>query len=207
MIIKQSDYNRIFNVINSVLLQEDAKREVACMYFSTFAAFILEEQYNLTANVVGGLAAYHLGENNNVLVFGDLQDGVVSGNQNGYHFWVEVDGWLLDFMAPIFPKILEKNNETFSCSAKMLQKPLDQMASSIDSLNKAGDFLTIPNAELTEEKLKHLTTSPLFGDLAEMCNGWFKKPPKKMQMEIGMHNGDGNVKRVPLHATQLRGAW
>ena len=49
MLIKQTDYHRIYRVINSLLINENADPATASMYFSTFGAFILEHHYKVKA--------------------------------------------------------------------------------------------------------------------------------------------------------------
>lgn len=101
MLIKQTDYHRIYRVINSLLISQNADPASASMYFSTFGAFILQQHYKVKAVPKGGLAAYNLG--GTVLLFADhREDGYVTGAGENFHCWVEADGWAIDFMAPAF---------------------------------------------------------------------------------------------------------
>src|SRR5262245_17111712 len=101
MLIKQTDYNRIFRVISSLLINENASDAVASMYFSTFGAFILAHHFKIKATPKGGLAAYNLA--GTVMLFADHRDdGYVTGAGENFHCWVEAEGWAIDFMAPAF---------------------------------------------------------------------------------------------------------
>ncbi|HCJ73685.1 MAG TPA: DUF2026 domain-containing protein, partial [Agrobacterium sp.] len=129
MLIKQTDYQRIYRVINSLLLAQNADPASASMYFSTFGAFILQQHYKVKAVPKGGLAAYNLG--GKVLLFADHRDdGYVTGAGENFHCWIEADGWAIDFMAPAFAD----SARGLSVPAKMFQRPLSAMASSINDL-------------------------------------------------------------------------
>jgi len=92
MLIKQSDYHRIYRVINSLLINENANPASASMYFSTFGAFILEQQFKIKAKPKGGLAAFNLG--GTMLLFADhREDGYVTGAGENFHCWVDQRSW------------------------------------------------------------------------------------------------------------------
>ena len=135
MLIKQTDYHRIYRVINSLLVSQNADPASASMYFSTFGAFILQQHYKVKAVPKGGLAAYNLG--GTVLLFADhREDGYVTGAGENFHCWVEADGWAIDFMAPAF----SQGSDALSVPAKMFQRPLSAMSASINDLGQSGDF-------------------------------------------------------------------
>ena len=75
-----------------MLLNEGVAPDVAGILFSFFGAQILKNHYDLNALPKAGVAAYQLGEGSK-RVIDDAEE---------FHCWVEVDGWLIDFMAPSF---------------------------------------------------------------------------------------------------------
>ena len=207
MLIKLRDYQRIYSTVNSILLNEKADLTVACMYYSVFGAYVLKKHYKIDAAPVSGLAAYNVGGKNNILTFGEIQNENLVSTSNAFHCWIEANGWLIDFMAPVFPEIIKKSEIEFSCEPKMLQKPLESMNSSAYDLLQEGDFYVKKCPLLTAEKLKHFTTSLAFGDLAEICVSWYKKPPKKMISKIRIQDGKGMDNEVILTGKKLKGAW
>ncbi len=147
MLIKQTDYHRIYRVINSLLINENADPASASMYFSTFGAFILEHHYKVKAKPKGGLAAYNL--DGKLILFADHRDdGHVTGAGENFHCWVEADGWAIDFMAPAFPQAVE----TLDVPSRMFQRPLASMAPSINELGQSGDFFYKYEPEATARR-------------------------------------------------------
>ncbi len=115
MLIKQSDYHRIYRVINSLLLAQNADPATASMYFSSFGAFILKQHFKLQAVPKGGLSAYNL-DGTRVLFADHREDGAVSGAGENFHCWVEADGWAIDFMAPAFADAIKARPWPHGCS-------------------------------------------------------------------------------------------
>ncbi|MBB6486912.1 DUF2026 family protein [Rhizobium lusitanum] len=202
MLIKQSDYHRIYKVINSLLINENAGSDAASMYFSTFGAFILEHHFKLKAKPKGGLAAYNL-EGKHILFADHREDGYVSGAGENFHCWIEADGWVLDFMAPAF----HENAGDLQLPSKMFQRPLSSMASSINDLEKSGDFFYRPEPEAMSRRFADWRRRPMIGDLATVATNWFRKSPKQMQSSITLRDQHGNNKTIPLLGNALIGAW
>lgn len=187
--------------IYSVLNNEEANLLKSCFYFSMFAAAILRRHYKLEATVTAGIAGYRIGEGEqNVLMFAELVGNELQCTDNGFHAWVEVDGWLLDFMAPLFPQIMPGQ-------AKMLQKKLSDSAEDLEALEKPGDFFLSPDAQRTNELFEHFLSKPAHSDLLQIAEQWYRRPPKKMQKAISIGDGRGAVNTVSLTGTRLSGAW
>ena len=202
MLIKQSDYHRIYRVINSLLLNENADPATASMYFSTFGAFILEHHYKVKAKPKGGLAAYNLG--GTMLLFADHRDdGHVTGAGENFHCWVEAEDWVIDFMAPAFPQAAQ----SLSVPAKMFQKPLSSMASSINDLSQSGDFFFKHEADAMAKRFADWRKHGMIGDLASIAAGWFRKSPKQMQSDISVIDSNGKSRTIPLVGNMLIGSW
>lgn len=207
MKITLPDYFRIYSVIHSVLLSENADTDRSCLFYSYFAAYILKEHYKMPAKVYSGFAAYHLGLEN-ILAFGDVEGNELLSSTDKFHAWVEVEGWLLDFMAPEFPNILKKSNPTYQVPRKMMQKPMSSMAENGDDMKKAGDFLLIPNLEVTQYMASVITSKPAFIDLLDICSRWYNKKQSKMSKCIQILDGRGNVRSVTLSGIRaITGAW
>ncbi|KAA0685364.1 DUF2026 domain-containing protein [Neorhizobium sp. P12A] len=202
MLIKQSDYHRIYRVINSLLINENANPATASMYFSTFGAFILGHHFKIEAKPRGGLAAYNLG-GKRILFADHREDGYVTGAGENFHCWVEADGWAIDFMAPAFPK----SAPDLRLPSKMFQRPLSSMASSINDLGRSGDFFYNAEPDAMAERFAAWRKNPMIGDLATVATNWFRTSPKQMKTAISVRDQYGNEKSVPLVGNLLAGVW
>lgn len=202
MLIKQSDYHRIYRVINSLLVNENADPATASMFFSTFGAFILNQHFNCGAAPRGGLASYNLG--GKVILFADhREDGFVTGAGENFHCWVETDSWALDFMAPAFPQ----STQELSMPARMFQKPLSAMAASINDLSQSGEFFLCHEQDAMARRFADWQKHAALGDLAAVAARWFRKSPKQMPASLSVERQNGGVTNVPLAGNMLSGAW
>ncbi|MGZ9724004.1 DUF2026 family protein [Rhizobium miluonense] len=202
MLIKQSDYHRIYRVINSLVVNENSNPALASMYFSTFGAFILEQHYKIKATPKGGLAAYNLG--GAVLLFADhREDGYVTGAGDNFHCWVEADGWAIDFMAPAFSEAARE----LGIAPKMFQRPLAAMAPSINDLSSSGDFFYQSEPAAMARRFADWHKHAVIGDLAGIASNWFRKSPKQMQPSISAEDQHGKLRSIPLVGNSLVGAW
>ena len=202
MLITQSDYNRIYRVINSLLVNENANPATASMYFSTFGAFILEHHFKIKAKVKSGLAAYNF-DGKHILFADQRDDGYVSGAGENFHCWIEADDWAIDFMAPAFSQRMPG----LAIAPKMFQRPLSSMRPSINDLSQSGDFFYRSEPDATSRRFADWRKTPMIGDLASLAANWFRKSPRKMQASITVRHQDGKSSEVPLIGNSLIGAW
>ena len=202
MLITRRNYDRIYRVINSILLNEGANPAVACVFFAGFGAYLLESHFGIEAQPCGGLAAYCF-ENNNMVLFGEAVEGGITGDGDGFHCWVEAQGWVIDFMAPAFGQL----NPDLKIPAKMFQRPLSTMAPTLNDLRNPGDFLLRSSPQSTAKHMAVLSSRRAYGDLAEAAVQWFKKDPKKMADKIGIGDTPGRYKTVHLTGEPLIGTW
>ncbi|WP_137133023.1 DUF2026 family protein [Rhizobium sp. FY34] len=202
MLIKQSDYHRIYKVINSLLLAQNADPATASMYFATFGAFILKQHYKLSATPKGGLAAYNLG--GTVVMFADhREDGYVTGAGENFHCWVEVEGWAVDFMAPAFAD----SAQHLALPSRMFQRPLGAMAGSVNEITRSGDFFYQSEPEAMTRRFADWHSHGMIGDLASIASQWFRKAPKQMQVALSLSDSKGIKKSIPLSGHPLSGSW
>ena len=96
------DYQRIYQVIYSVLeASEVARTHRACILFTIAGTMILRDHYKLPATISAGFMGMMVDEKSStVAMYGRMGDGLESDDQ-AFHAWVECQGWLIDFMAPI----------------------------------------------------------------------------------------------------------
>ncbi|RYU68138.1 DUF2026 domain-containing protein [Aliivibrio finisterrensis] len=207
MKITLPEYFRIYSVIHAVLISENADTNKACSFYNYCGAYILNQHYKMPAKVYSGFAGYHLGEDY-ILGFGASNGNQLSSSQDEFHTWVEVDGWLIDFMAPEFPNVLKGIDATCNVQRKMMQKPLDSMVENADKLTKAGDFLLLPNMDVTNAIMANMEKKPAYIDLIEICSRWYNKKPSKMLKEIKTSDGKGHLRTINTNGIKsLSGAW
>jgi hypothetical protein len=207
LLITITDYQRIYGIAHAVLKSEGADTNKSCTFYNYCGAYILNEHFKLNAKVYSGFAAYHLGVEN-VLGFGSIVDGHLSASPEEFHSWVEVDGWLIDFMAPEFPSIMLSQGCNESIPRKMIQSKLDSMAIEPDAITSPGDFLVLPDMEVTRTISDRLESNSTFTDLINICSKWFHMKPNKMHKSIAISNGQGQLNKVSLDNIEpVEGRW
>ena len=201
LLIPLMDFERIHMTIYSILNNENGDLLKSCFFFSMFGAAILRRHYKINATVNAGIAGYQIGNGDkNILMFAEPAGNELRCTANGFHAWIEADGWLLDLMSPLFPKIIPGQ-------PKMLQKKLSDMAAEPDKLNSIGDFFLYGSQERTNELFEHFTSKPAHADLLHIAENWYRRPPKKMFKTISISDGKGNINAIPLSGTRLVGVW
>ncbi|AGH81278.1 hypothetical protein PCNPT3_06700 [Psychromonas sp. CNPT3] len=207
MLITLSDYQRIYSIAHAVLKSENSDTNKSCLFYNYCGAYILNEHYKINAKVYSGFAAYHLGVEN-ILGFGSIVDGQLKSSEDEFHSWIEADGWLIDFMAPEFPNVMLSKGYDAPIPRKMMQSKLDSMAEGPDYIKNSGDFLVIPDMDVTKSLAKHLESSSTFIDLVVICNRWFHKKPNKMHKSISITNGHGQLNQITLSGSKpIIGRW
>ncbi len=201
MKITLPEYFRIYSVIHAVLESENADTNKSCVFYNYCGAYILNEHYKIPAKVYSGFAAYHLGVEH-ILGFGKIENNYLSSTSDEFHTWIEVDGWLIDFMAPEFPNVLAEFDPNIKIPRKMMQKPLSKMVETPDDISKSGDFLLLPDMDVTSALMSQIQTQVTFVDLIEICSKWYNKKAEKMLKSIHVADNGGNLKNINLSSTK-----
>lgn len=201
------DYQRIYQVIYSVLeASASAHTHRACIFFASAGVLILRDHYNLKATLSAGSMALMVDESAaKVVVYGREENGKWVYDADGFHAWVECDGWLIDFMAPIMGDAMREGGHDVRIPRNMLQKRLIDGKPHIEEIAHVGDYFYHHDAAVAETILD--TQGAAFGDLINACERWFRKPSKSMP-PLSMH-ADGFKEPVPLvlRAPAIVGAW
>jgi len=143
----------------------------------------------------------------NVLAFAEKAGDKHISSQCGFHSWIEVDDFVIDFTAPLFPNMVRDNTGQNLYTPKMFQKMTTSMASSASQLEATGDFFLSGNGELTNEMMDAFVEVPYNIDLVNVCCSWFKKPPLEMLKVIPVSDGFGRIKNVSLQSFNICGSW
>lgn len=203
------EYERLFRVIHAVVANEGGEPTKACLFFSIAGAYLLSRHHRLsTARPVAGMAGYNLRTPTNLfMVLGVVENDELLSDQDHFHCWIEVDGWIIDFTAPLFDEMASTERKGAPIPPLMFQKPVVADESRIESLNVPGAYIHVPNPELTTALMAHFTQKSAHADLVGICNQWYVCPPKKMASVLGIANQHGETKEVRLSCICLEGAW
>lgn len=207
LLLALPDYQRIYQVIYTVLEASGiATTHRACFFFAWAGAGILREHYGLQASVsTGGFALMTEERKRTIAVFGRLvgEGDDLGCDTDAFHAWVECDGWLLDFMAPIIGVAMREDGQP-EAPRWMLQKPLSEGKASPRSIQHAGEFFAWHDESLARQIFD---LQPLaFGDLIETCLAWYRKPPRLLP-EVALASDDGSNRKLTLRAPAIVGRW
>ena len=181
------------------------------MLFSVYGAQILKRHFGIPAQPMTGAAAYHLGLQAKILTFGTYQAGTLQSSHSQHHWWVEADGWMLDFMAPLFPVLVKRAGKEAKVEPWMMQKSMAKVKKSLASVNQQGDFLLIENNSLGSLKMSQMVSEKAHIQRGKLALDWFVKPPKKMPspLQVTYKDGqpNGKSKLVAYSSFLISGSW
>lgn len=200
------DYQRIYQVVFSVLETSGiALTHRACIFFATAGAQLMREQYKLSASISAGCMALMVDEvKANVVIYGRERDGAFVGEDDAFHAWVECDGWLIDFMAPIMGESLRADGHTWDVPRRMLQKRLRDGLDDPRRIQHVGEFYTRHSKALAERLIDRQPVQ--FEDLIEVCRAWYRRPPKPLA-PLALGDSGGPTRTLVLRAPAIEGVW
>ena len=211
MLITLADYRRIYSTIHSLLIADSVNSHEASMLFSVYGAQILKRHYGIAAKPVVGSAAYHLGWQAKILAFGEYQSGHLQSNDSQHHWWVEADGWMIDFMAPLFPVLVKRSGKEAQIEPWMMQKPMVKAKKTLAAVQNQGDFLLVKNDHLASQKMSQMVTEKAHIQRGKLAVDWFVKAPKKMPSPLNVKfEGAQDVSKKKLIAYKsflVSGSW
>lgn len=201
-----SEYNRIYQVAHGTI-GDIGSAERACMFFNTFGAYVLSKHYRIPARVVAGAFGLCVGGNPDVLFFGNQTDGQLVSSPDGFHMWVLTETHVVDFMAPIFPEAFAHHLGGLKVPRKMLQRHISTEAARVDDLQTVGDFITLPDPDLTEQLVDRFFDKAANGDLIKVAAAWFGSRSGRQKSSFKMQNDLGEVYDLTLPKTIATGSW
>ncbi|MEH6433822.1 DUF2026 family protein [Massilia sp. DD77] len=201
-----ADYQRIYQVIYSVLEASGiAVTHRACIFFAAVGASILRKYHDLPATISAGCMALMVDEQRaNVVIYGRDENDVFVNDERAFHAWVECDGWLIDFMAPIMGVALRKDGVEWRVPRRMLQKRLIDRKVSLGEIQHVGEFFASHDHAITESLLDGQSVQ--FLDLMNACMAWYRRPPKALK-KIALADSQGPTKKLTLCAPSIDGVW
>lgn len=169
-LITLAEYNRIYQVARGVI-EGVGTAEKSCIFFASFGAYILNKHYKIPARAVADGYALCVSDEPKVAFFGKDEDGRMVSASDGFHMWVLTRTHVIDFMAPIFPETFAPAMPGFAMPRRMLQRELSTEATSLDGLRKTGDFITLPDPDLTESLIDNFLQREMNTDLLMIAEG------------------------------------
>jgi hypothetical protein len=196
----------LFRVIHAVIENEEGDSSKACLFFSIAGAYLLDRSHAFKgARPVAGIAGYNLRTPTNLsIIFGAVENGEWSSDENNFHCWIEVDGWIIDFTAPLFDDMAPSERKGAPVPRLMFQKPA---VADVENMETPGAYMHVPNSQLTAALMAYFVQKPAHSDLIDICKQWYERPPKKMASSIGISDQHGTVKEVRLSRLRVEGAW
>jgi hypothetical protein len=180
----------------------------ACNLFAMMGTHILQEHYRLEARAVSGAAIYCLRPELNPLAFATVVDGRLAARLDGFHSWVECRGFVIDFLAPLFPENVAEIDSQAEVPRRAFMKPLSLMSSTLPQKGDAeGSFLLIPDEACEANRVENFYRTRLPGDLQSICNKWYRRPPKRMDTEIFIKDHQGKITTLKRKDIGIRGFW
>jgi hypothetical protein len=211
MLITLPDYRRIYSTIHSLLVADAVNSHDASLLFSVYGAQILKRHYGIAAQPVVGSAAYHLGLQAKILAFGEYQSGLLQSNDSQHHCWIEADGWMIDFMAPLFPVLVKRAGKEAKIEPWMMQKPLEKAQKSLAAVQHQGDFFLLENDSLASQKMSQMVTEKAHIQRGKLALDWFVKTPKKMPSPLNVQfegvQDVGKKKLIAYKSFLVSGSW
>lgn len=206
-VIPLPDYERIYRLICGVL-DTRAKTTQSCIFFSLVGAEILRKHYKLDATAMAGSAAYFINAKEAAVHFFGIPDGAnITSTVDAFHCWVECEGVVIDFMAPLFGEVLSNAGHSIPVASKMFQKPKVEMSKDWKSLQTEGSFYLNSNVDLANSLFTGFDAKPAVGDLVNVVLYWYRRPPKKLPLNMGMQDDLGNTHTITLKGQMLTGVW
>lgn len=205
LILTLPEYNRIYQTIYSVL-DGRANTRYACAFFAAAGAMILNKYYKVSARAVAGAFLVCVDSSPFVLTYGRVSDGLLVSGDDAFHFWVQTESHLIDFMSPIYMESAGGHPQGRAVERKMFQKAISQEASDPSSVVCPGDYFSLPNLDLTDELVDGLLSRPTSTDLLLAVDHWFEKYPRRMD-DLSLKDDLGRVSKLRLQAPLVSGAW
>jgi hypothetical protein len=204
-ILPMSDFNRIHQVIHGTI-NDEGNPGKACTLFACIGALILKKHYKIPAQAVAGGFAMCVEPDKNMF-FGRDGGGIFEIDEDGFHMWVQTETHVIDFMSPLYQEAFQDVQQESVIPRRMFQKRLLDEAASLDHLNTAGDFYSMPHPDLSERLIDRILERPINTDIIHIADTWFGARRRKQKPSLTIGSNDGLVRELRLPNTLARGAW
>ena len=212
-------YQRLHNVVNSLSNNFAHGPDRSCVFFSITGAALMHKHYQLEAKVVCGGGAVMLDNNpeTGLSWWVTNSDGTLTTGIEGFHAWIECDGWLIDLTAPNYHEALANGNfpnpecerpvPARKVPRMMLQKPIGETARALDDKRKPGDCTFRPDPDVTTKVIDEAFNRVQLGDIINIAYNWHRPVPHKMASSITISDNYGKIETINLTRRELVGKW
>jgi len=205
-VIPMAEYNRIHQIAHGVI-KEEGSVERACIFFAIVGSFLLNKHYGIDARAVAGGFALCVAGGPKCIFYGKNEGGKFSWGGDGFHMWVQTGDHIIDFMAPIYQECFAIVDPDIIIPRKMFQKQKKYDSQTLDGLVSAGDYMSFPDPDLTDELINHFLSKPTNTDLLNVADAWSGSRRGKQRPTIRMGSNDGIIRDLALPTTITRGSW
>lgn len=207
--ISAEAYERIFQTIHGIVKAECRDHTKSCTYFGILGAYLLDKHHGLeSARPLLGVAGYNLRTSTNaVALYGRQVDGEIVATDEGFHCWIDVDGWTVDFSAPLLGQAAAPSEFGSPVPPLMFMRRCRDGVAEINDLNTPGAYLHRHDKVLTYELLRDFMSRPINGRLAEVCRKWYTAPPEVMSPSTEATIRDGRTSRYERSLLAIEGSW
>jgi hypothetical protein len=145
-----------------------------------------------------------VGEEGVVSTFGIIEGGKLVATPEAFHCWIQCEGFVIDFMSPIFQENLHKRGVTdVIVPRRILQKPITAMSPTLSQEFRERDFHLVPSRERLEAVQKIFTDEPVYSDLSNVCIRWYRRPPAHVNEQFAVCDEQGKTTLMKLQGTLL----
>ena len=162
-----SDYERLFRTIHGHLRDHFVNPHKCCTFFSVIGASILNVAHNIKGISVSGAAAFEYGLAKQIFL-ADGKSKFFTHSADGFHSWIEADGWLIDLTSPLLPEYAYEANLGVP-PRRMLQRPLTEEAPSPFELSQERPYYLSADREFTAERVDFVLENPEFLKIVDNC--------------------------------------
>lgn len=203
-----ADYQRIYQVLYTVLRAVGGHTAHGCTFYAMGGALLLREAYGLDAHFIAGGALYRVSERDGLVISFGRPDGLghLESDDEAFHCWVEVDNYVIDFMAPVFRENWKDlGGKNAHVPRRMFQRPIPEGEV---ELTKEGDAFFSPNLDLTNDIKKRFGSRQAMIDLLGVCSRYYRKPPRPLPRDIAI-SGSRGEEPIALRASApaIEGIW
>jgi Protein of unknown function (DUF2026) len=201
-----AEYNRIHQIVHGAIKGE-GHVERGCTFFALVGSYLLNKHYDINASAVAGGFALCVADGPKCIFYGKNEGGTFNWGDDGFHMWVQTEGHIIDFMAPIYAESFAIAQPDIVIPRKMFQKRREDDKQSLDDLVSAGDYMTFPDPDLSAELIARFLSRPANTDLLKVAEAWFGRRRGTQRPTIRMGSNDGIIRNLTLPTTIARSPW
>jgi hypothetical protein len=142
------------------------------------------------------------------IAFGTIVDGQFTAALDGFHAWIECKGYAIDFLTRLFPENVAEIDHKVETPRRAFMKSLSLISTRVPQRGDTeGTFLLIQDEVCEANMIQSSYRTPLPCDLQAISSNWYRRPPKKMDIEQPIKDGLGRVTCLKRENIAIEGFW